>query len=79
MRIERTKLSRKILYHFAIFAIINEKLITKDHRKHCKRAARYDRLQRSWLLGARRIVFYKWQRATRATTCEQRVAGIQWL
>jgi len=42
MRIERTKLSRKILYHFAIFAIINEKLITKDHRvftkcKHCKR------------------------------------------
>jgi len=77
-------LSRKILYYFAIFAIINEKLITKDHRvfakyKHCKQA-RYDCLQRSWLLDARKIVFccHKW-RATRATTCEQRVAGIQWL
>jgi len=31
MQIERTKLmNQKVLYHFAIFAIINEKLITKN-------------------------------------------------
>jgi len=32
-QIERTKLSRKVRYHFAIFAIINKILITKNCRK----------------------------------------------
>jgi len=30
VQIERTKLSRKILYHFAMLAIVNEILIVKD-------------------------------------------------
>ena len=28
-QVERIKLSRKVLYHFAIFAMVNEILITK--------------------------------------------------
>jgi len=32
VQVKRTKLSRKILYHLAVFAIINEKLIIKDRR-----------------------------------------------
>jgi len=28
--IERIKLNRKVLYHFAIFAIVNEILVIKD-------------------------------------------------
>jgi len=44
MQIELTKLSRKVLYHFVIFAIINEKLITKNRLMSAicplKRAAR---------------------------------------
>jgi len=56
------KLSRKVLYHFAIFTIIDEKLIIKDYQMNiifiqstakCKQAARYD------CLVARRVVFYK--------------------
>jgi len=30
--IERTKLNRKVIYHFAICAIVNKILITKNHR-----------------------------------------------
>jgi len=30
--VERIKLRRKVLYHFTIFVIINEILISKDHR-----------------------------------------------
>ena len=30
VQIERTKLSRKVLYHFAMLAIVNEILIVKD-------------------------------------------------
>ena len=30
-QVERTKLNRKVLYHFAIFAKVNEILITKNH------------------------------------------------
>ena len=33
VNIERTKLSRRVLYHFAIFAIVNKILITKNCRK----------------------------------------------
>jgi len=29
-QVERIKLSRKVLYHFAIFAMVNEILATKD-------------------------------------------------
>ena len=29
-RVERTKLRRKVLYHFTIFAIVNEILIAKN-------------------------------------------------
>jgi len=32
VHVERVKSSRKVLYHFAIFAIINELLIIKNHR-----------------------------------------------
>ena len=31
--VERTKLRRKVLYHFTIFAIINKILIAKNYRK----------------------------------------------
>jgi len=31
LQMERTKLCRKILYHFAIFAIVNKLLIIKNH------------------------------------------------
>jgi len=34
--VERTRLSRKLKYHFAIFAI-NEKLILKDHQISAER------------------------------------------
>ena len=30
--VQRTKLSRKVFYYFAIFAIVNKILITKDRR-----------------------------------------------
>jgi len=30
VQVERTKLSRKVLYHFAIFAIVNELLVIKN-------------------------------------------------
>ena len=33
VQVERVKLSRKVLYHFAIFAIVNEILITKNRQK----------------------------------------------
>ena len=32
-QVERVKLSRKVLYYFAIFAIVNEILITKNRQK----------------------------------------------
>ena len=37
-RVERVKLNRKILYHFAIFAIGNELLIIKDQPIRCRAA-----------------------------------------
>jgi len=53
-RIKWTKLSRKVLHHFVIFAIVNDKLIYKNYRNErvssirlvytvkCKSAVRYD-------------------------------------
>ena len=32
-QVERIKLNRKVLYHFAIFAIVNKLLITQAHKK----------------------------------------------
>jgi len=31
MQVEQTKLSQKVFYHFAIFAIVNKILITKNY------------------------------------------------
>ena len=33
MQVEQTKLSQKVFYHFAIFAIVNKILITKNYWK----------------------------------------------
>jgi len=61
MQVERTKLSRKFLYHFEIFAIVNELLIVKNRRKPSLPQARNQMQPSSRLLGARGIVYYKRQ------------------
>jgi len=57
-------LNRKVLYHFAIFAIVNEILITTDCQisttyAECKRVARCDRSAMVAWSGAWRGVYYK--------------------
>jgi len=64
VHVERTKLSQKVLYHFAIFTIINEKIIAKKCRmRHTQAYVKYkwrDMIpQWSWLLGVGGVVFYK--------------------
>jgi len=63
VQVEDVKLSRKVLYHFANFEIINEILIFEDCRKRgmfgrpigkCKRLARY---VRTASLSARGVVY----------------------
>lgn len=46
MQVEQVELNKKILYHFTIFATINEKLIAKDPRisVHSRDSAKRDNL-----------------------------------
>jgi len=65
VQVEDVRLSRKVLYHFAIFVIVNEILIFEDCRKEvysagkCKRLARY---AHPASLSARGVVYDKRER-----------------
>jgi len=67
----QTKLSRKVLYP-AIFALVNEKFITKD----AEEARQHANMQRNIInnLEARRIAFYK-QWTLPATRCSHVVVA----
>jgi len=62
---EEVKENKKVLYHFANFAIVNELLIIKNRRISgllANASARRDTAALSTrLLGARRVVYYKQQ------------------
>jgi len=61
--VEQTKLSRKVLYHFAIFAIINDLLIIKNCCINPAYCLMLDATaQRLRLLGTRKVVFYWFDR-----------------
>jgi len=49
---EEVKKNKKVLYHFAIFAIVNELLIIKNRISPNASARRDVAAQLSWLLGA---------------------------
>jgi len=61
---QEVKENKKVLYHLAIFAIVNELLICKNHRispAYCLMQARDAAVLQSRLLGAREAVYYKRQ------------------
>jgi len=56
VKVDWLKLRRKVLYCFAIFAIINEKLIKEDQLIHASISARRERPSHcNLILGARRF------------------------
>jgi len=67
VQVERTKLSGKVLNHFAIFAIINE-LLKNAMLSLLPNASARQNVQRLRLLGARGIVYYKRQLQERLVT-----------